>query len=251
MAASGRLEGRVAIITGGGSGIGKAACRIFADEGASVLAVDLPGSGVGETFSNADRIEALEADITAPGAPAQIVDTAMDRFGRLDILFNNAGVVLAALAQDMDDELWDRTMDVNLNAQFRLARAAIPHLVKSPAGRIVATASVMAEGTDNYGLAAYCASKAGVGGLIRTLAYELGKHGVTANYIMPGAIKTGMTRDSFADKDIAEIWAKKSALRRLGEPEDIARMALFLASDEAAFVTGQGIKVDGGIMLRV
>jgi NAD(P)-dependent dehydrogenase (short-subunit alcohol dehydrogenase family) len=109
----------------------------------------------------------------------------------------------------------------------------------------------MAEGTDNYGLAAYCASKAGVGGLIRTLAYELGKHGVTANYIMPGAIKTGMTRDSFADKDIAEIWAKKSALRRLGEPEDIARMALFLASDEAAFVTGQGIKVDGGIMLRV
>lgn len=246
-----RLEGRAAIITGAGSGIGKAASELFAEEGAQVLAVDLEASGVCEAFAGNGAIAPLAMDITGKDAPGRIVAEAVERFGRLDILFNNAGIAPSALAQDMSDEIWDRTMEVNVNAQFRLARAAIPHLVASPAGRIIATASVMAEGTDNYGLAAYCASKAGVGGLIRTLAYELGKHGVTANYIMPGAIKTGMTSENFADPAIAQVWAKKSPLKRLGEPLDIARVALFLASDESAFVTGQGIKVDGGIMLRV
>ena len=135
--------------------------------------------------------------------------------------------------------------------RFRLCRQAIPLLVKSPAGRIISTASVMAEGTD-YGLAAYCASKAGVGGLTRSLALELGKHGVTANYLMPGAIRTGMTGPLWDQRpDVAEIWAKKSVLRRLGEPMDLAKAALFLASDDAGFVTGQGLAVDGGLTLRV
>ena len=139
---------------------------------------------------------------------------------------------------------------MNLRAVFRLSRQAIPHIIKSPAGRIISTASVMANGTD-YGLSAYCASKAGVVGLMRTLALELGKFGVTANAVLPGAIATGMTAASFANQDIAAIWARKSVLRRLGQPIDVARVALFLASDDAAFVTVQAIAADGGLTLRI
>ena len=122
----------------------------------------------------------------------------------------------------------------------------IQSLIQASGGRIINTSSVMANQTD-YGLAAYCASKAGVVGLTRTLALELGKHAVTANAVLPGAILTGMTQRGFADPAIAAIWAKKSVLRRLGEPSDVARVALFLASDDAAFVTGQAIAADGGL----
>jgi NAD(P)-dependent dehydrogenase (short-subunit alcohol dehydrogenase family) len=172
------------------------------------------------------------------------------RLGGLDILFNNAGIGASALASQMTDEAWDQVQAVNLRAVFRLTRAAIPHLIHSPAGRIINTASVMAEGTD-FGLSAYCASKAGVLGLTRTLALELGRHGVTANALMPGAIKTGMTQASFSQPEVAEVWARKSVLRRLGEPLDVAKVALFLASDDAGFVTGQAIAADGGLTLRI
>jgi 3-oxoacyl-[acyl-carrier protein] reductase len=180
-----------------------------------------------------------------------IVAEALRLFGHLDIVMNNAGVASNALAEAMTDAQWDLTMAVNVTAPFKLCRAAIPHLKESKAGRIINVASVMAEGTD-YGLSAYCASKAGVAGLTRTLALELGKYAITANYLLPGAIETGMTKPLWdARPEIAGIWAKKSALRRLGQPEDLARGALFLASDEGGFVTGHGLNVDGGLMLRV
>ncbi|MDX2235799.1 MAG: SDR family NAD(P)-dependent oxidoreductase [Hyphomonadaceae bacterium] len=242
-----RLAGRTAIVTGAASGIGAASARLFAAEGAHVVAVDRPGAFVDAPPAG---VVALEADVTGADAPETIVAAAMAT-GRLDILFNNAGVAGAVLAANLTDAEWDRVFDVNIRAVFRLCRAAISHLVQSPAGRIISTASVMAEGTD-YGLAAYCASKAGVAGLTRTLALELGKHGVTANYLMPGAIRTGMTGPLWdARPDVADIWAKKAVLRRLGEPIDLARAALFLASDDAGFVTGQGLAVDGGLTLRV
>jgi 3-oxoacyl-[acyl-carrier protein] reductase len=241
-----RLAGKTAIITGAGSGIGAASASLFAAEGAKVLAVDLPGRIAADP-----AFTVFEANVAEADAPAAIVAAAIAGFGWLDILFNNAGVASSAPAADLTDEEWDRINSVNLRAVFRLTRAAIPHLVQSPAGRIINTASVMAEGTD-YGLAAYCASKAGIGGLTRSLALELGKHGVTANYLLPGAIRTGMTSALWdARPDIAEIWAKKSVLRRLGAPEDLARAALFLASDDANFITGQGLAVDGGMRLRI
>jgi NAD(P)-dependent dehydrogenase (short-subunit alcohol dehydrogenase family) len=243
----GRLEGRRAIVTGAASGIGRASAELFAQEGARVLAVDVPSSKLDLDMAG---VVCLAMDITRDEAPTAIVARAVAEFGGLDILFNNAGVSAATPAADMTDEAWDRVQGVNLRGTFRLSRAAIPQLCASSAGRIINTASVMAEGTD-YGLGAYCASKAGVVGLTRTLALELGRKGVTANAIMPGAIVTGMTRRSFEDAKIAEVWEKKAALKRLGQPIDIARVALFLASDDAAFVTGQAIAVDGGLTLRV
>ena len=242
----GRLDGRAAIVTGAASGIGRASAELFAHEGAMVLAVDRPGANL--EFA-AEAIEVLEADIGDQGAPSMIVVKALAAFGRLDILFNNAGIGASVLAAEMTDEAWDRVQAIDLRAVFRLSREAIPVLIDSPFGRIISTASVMAEHTD-YGLAAYCAAKAGVVGLTRTLALELGKHGITANAILPGAIRTGMTAQNFADPKIADIWARKSVLRRLGEPIDVARVALFLASDDGGFVTGQAIAADGGLTLR-
>lgn len=245
---SGRLAGRSAIVTGAASGIGEASAALFAAEGAKVLAVDVPGKFKGDAPAGVTR---FEIDITEPDAPDRIIAAARNAHGGLDILFNNAGISNNTLAKDMTDEAFDRVVEVNLRAVFRLSRAAIPELVKSSAGRIISTASVMAEGTD-YGLAAYCASKAGVAGLTRSLALELGKYGITANYLMPGAIRTGMTSGLWdARPEVAEIWAKKSVLRRLGAPIDLARAALFLASEDGGFVTGQGLAVDGGLTLRI
>ena len=243
----GRLSGKGAIVTGAASGIGRASAELFAAEGAAVLAVDRSAPSL--EFSQ-PSITPFEADVAADDAPARIVGAALAAFGRLDVLYNNAGIGASVLAQEMSDEAWDRIQSVDLRAVFRLTREAIPHLIASPAGRIISTASVMAEHTD-YGLSAYCAAKAGVVGLTRTLALELGKHGVTANAILPGAIRTGMTAQNFADPKIADIWARKSVLRRLGEPIDVARLALFLASDDSAFVTGQAIAADGGLTLRM
>ena len=169
------------------------------------------------------------------------------------MLFNNAGVSTNALAEHMTDDEWDRTFAVNVRAMFRICREAIPALRKRAEekgrARIVNTASVMAFDTD-YGLSAYTASKHGVAGLTKTLALELGKYRITANYVLPGAIQTGMTRASFENEEIRKVWAKKAALRRLGDPVDIARAALLLASDHADFITGHGLVADGGLTLR-
>jgi 3-oxoacyl-[acyl-carrier protein] reductase len=246
-----RLKDRVAIVTGAASGIGRATASLFAEEGAQVLAIDMPGKALAAAHAGQSRIVAFEKDLLDHDATDAIVERAVRDFGRLDIVMNNAGVAFNASAETMSDEIWDKTLAVNLTAQMRLCRKAIPHLKQSPAGRIINVASVMAEGT-GFGLSAYCASKAGVAGLTRTLALELGRYGITANFIEPGAIATGMTTPLWdARPDIAEIWAKKSALHRLGQPIDIARGALFLASDEGGFVTGHGLVVDGGLMLRV
>ena len=246
-----RLKERVAIVTGAASGIGAASAKLFAAEGAFLLAVDLPDHNLADAHAGNRNIATLEKSVADSDAAETIVCEAVRRYGRLDILMNNAGVGTNALAEVMTEAEWDRTLSVNLTAQFRLCQRAIPHLKESPAGRIINVASVMAEGTD-YGLAAYCASKAGVAGLTRTLALELGKFAITANYLEPGAIATGMTKPLWdARPDVADIWAKKAALRRLGQPIDLARAALFLACDDGGFVTGHGLVVDGGLTLRI
>jgi 3-oxoacyl-[acyl-carrier protein] reductase len=248
-----RLSGKVAIVTGAASGIGAASAELFALEGAQVLAVDRPESAIATAHTGKKEIVSFAADITGDDAPKKIMAAALDAFGGLDILFNNAGVSGRAFVEEMTDAQWDHVHGVNVRGMFRLCREAIPALKararEKGRARIVNTASVMAFDTD-YGLAAYCASKAGVGGLTRTLALELGKFNITANYVCPGAIYTGMTRGNFDKPEIREVWEKKAALRRLGQPIDIARGALMLASDDADFITGHELVVDGGLTLR-
>jgi NAD(P)-dependent dehydrogenase (short-subunit alcohol dehydrogenase family) len=251
--AGGRLTGRCAIITGAASGIGAASAQLFASEGARVLAVDRSGPQLAEAHKEIGAIRTLAQDITLAGAAEAIVGEALKAFGGIDILFNNAGVSHRALAEETTDADWDRVLGVNVTGMFKLCRAAIPHLRTSAQAkgraRIINTASVMAFDTD-IGLSAYTASKHAVAGLTKTLALELGKFKITANYILPGAILTGMTRANLSKPEIAQVWEKKAALRRLGEPLDIARAALLLASDEADFITGHGLVADGGLTLR-
>ncbi len=247
------LQGKACVVTGAASGIGAASAALFAEQGATVLAVDRPGTGLAQTHAGSNAIRVLEQDITTDDAPAVIVAAAGAQLGGIDVLFNNAGVSTNALAEHMTDDEWDRTFAVNVRAMFRICREAIPVLrqraEEKGRARIVNTASVMAFDTD-YGLSAYTASKHGVAGLTKTLALELGKYRITANYVLPGAIQTGMTRASFQSEDIRKVWAKKAALRRLGDPVDIARAALLLASDHADFITGHGLVADGGLTLR-
>ncbi len=248
-----RLANKVAIITGAASGIGAASAQLFASHGAQVLAVDRPGTPLDEVHKGHSVIRTLPQDITEAGAADRIVGQALKTFGGIDILFNNAGVSHRALAEETTDENWDRVLGVNVTAMFKLCRAAIPHLrtraQSAGRARIINTASVMAFDTD-IGLSAYTASKHAVAGLTKTLALELGKFKITANYILPGAILTGMTQGNLSKPEIALVWEKKAALRRLGAPLDIARAALLLASDEADFITGHGLVADGGLTLR-
>ena len=247
------LSGTFAVITGAASGIGRATAQLFSERGAKVLAVDRPESAIMTAHDGNAAISVLAKSVADDDAPETIVNAALEKFGAIDILFNNAGVSGRSLTHETTDAEWDRQFAVNVRAPFRISRAAIPHLIKRAEekgrARIICTASVMAFDTD-IGLCAYTASKHGVAGLTKTMALELGKYKVTANYILPGAIETGMTQASFADPFIRGVWEKKAALRRLGQPLDMARAALLLASDEADFITGHGLVADGGLTLR-
>jgi len=242
----GRLQGRAAVVTGGASGIGRATSELFAEEGARVLAVDLPGS---DFAFGSDAILPFEADVSAEDAPARIVAAASEMLGGLDVLFNNAGISDRGGLTEIDDAFWDRMLDINLRAGFRLIRAAVPLLKASKAPRIISTSSVAAI-RSGPGLGAYSASKAGLVGLTRSFAYELGEHGVTANCILPGATLTKMTQRTLGVASYADDQASRTALKRIGAPIDIARVALFLASDDSGYVTGQSIAVDGGMTIR-
>ena len=247
------LQGKAIVVTGAASGIGAASAELFADQGAQVLAVDRPGTELAQKHAGKTAVRVFELDITGDDAPKRLMQAAQEKLGGIDVLFNNAGVSSNALAEHMTDADWDRTFAVNVRAMFRICREAIPGLREAAAkrgrARIINTASVMAFDTD-YGLSAYTASKHGVAGLTKTLALELGKYRITANYVLPGAIYTGMTKGNFDNPEIRKVWEKKAALRRLGQPIDIARAALLLASDHADFITGHGLVADGGLTLR-
>ena len=226
-----RLSGRRALVTGAASGIGAATVARLRSDGAEVIAVDLAG------------VEII-ADVTTAEGLAIIVAAAGDR---LDILVNNAGVCPMAPLAELDDARWASALAVNVTAPFRLARALAPLLAKSGHGRILNTGSILSSFGDPQ-MTAYAASKHAILGLTRALANELGGDGITVNCVQPGAIVTGMTAGLFADAAVAAYYSEKSPLGRLGLPEDIADVFAFLACDDARFITGQGIMVDGGVM---
>lgn len=241
-----RLFGLKALVTGAAGGIGEAIARTFARHGAEVLAVDLPSTAIETQFEKVNGVVGLAMDITAENAPRELMAAVTRQMGTLDILVNNAGIRYAATVEKTSIKDWQRVMDVNLTAMFRLCQASIPLLKKSPAGRIINIGSVLSS-YGQAGLSAHAASKHAVAGFTKSLASEVGGFGITANYIEPGAIMTEMMREVFrADVGARDFWIRKSAAGRLGEPIDVAKVALFLATDDAAFVSGQGIVVDGG-----
>ena len=233
---NGRLEGRAALVTGAGSGIGAATARRLADEGARVWTTDRAGE--------VDLI----ADVTAAGSAEAMIAAALGALGGLDILVPCAGVSRFEPLDGHTDAAWDENIAVNLTAVFKLVRAAVPALGASGRGRIVTIGSTLSS-FGMAGLVAYGASKAGVLGMTRSLAVELGPRGITVNCVQPGAIETPMTRPAFTDMpEFRTFWEHKAPLGRLGQPEDIADVIAFLCTDNARFMTGHGHFVDGGAM---
>jgi len=243
-----RFGGVRAVVTGAADGIGRATAVRFAAEGALVLAIDINAAGLSATAAKHEGIRTLCADVTASDAAQRICAAAAHELGGIDVLVNNAGVSHRATIEKHTDADWQRVLDLNLHAVFRITREAIPLLKASGRGRIINIGSVMSQ-RSSPGMGAYTVSKHAIAGLTKTLALELGVDGITANYIQPGAIVTGITRDVFAaDEGFRKFWTEKAAVKRLGQPEDIAYAIAFLASEEAAFITGHGLLVDGGAL---
>ena len=240
----GKLRGKVAIVPGAASGIGEAIAALYVNEGACVVVSDLPGRGLAQRFLNQPHVRAVEIDVTDEEAPARLVGTAMREFGGLDVLVNNAGIALGRQFEETSDEDFDRLMNVNVRSVFRLTREAVPHLKARGGGSVINLASIMS-GTGGPQLAAYSTSKHAVLGLSRGMAVDLGKYGIRVNALQPGSIWTGMSRPFFDDPNFRKYWETKAPLGRIGDPVDVAVVALFLASDEAKFVSGAGIAIDG------
>ena len=251
------VAGKRAIVTGAASGMGRATAHLFADEGARVAVVDLGDDRVGAVVEEIrgvhgpDAAEGWVVDVSDPVQITALVDGVVAAFGGVDILVNNAGIsrLAGASASEADfEDAWAATFEVNLTAQARLIRAALPHLVASGAGRVVNIAST--EGfIATAGLTAYTASKHGVIGLTKSLAVELGRAGVTVNCVCPGPIKTAMTA-AIPDADKETYARRRVPLRRYGEPEEVAQMTLSLVLPAASFVNGAVVVVDGGMTIR-
>lgn len=238
------------IITGAGRGIGAATAKALANAGAQVALLDQDGAGATRTAEVIGLAggEALgfTVDVTDGFAIERIFDRVVEEWGRLDVLINNAGLVRDSRLEDVTDEDWDLTMDVNLKGAMVCTRAAIPHLLARGAGRILSAASVVAR-DGNFGQTAYGASKGGILGLTRCWARELGPKGITANAVAPGFIDTEMVRN--VPPGIVEKIVAKTAAGRMGRAEEVANVYLFLASDLSSFMNGAVVGVDGGLLL--
>lgn len=241
-------ESRIALVTGAGSGIGRAITLRFCREGIAVLAVDLNPDGLEETAAlagNTEKIATFVADVRSKEAPDGAVAAAVARFGGLDFLINNAGIGAAKSAGETSDEEWDRYSDVNLRSVFRFSRAALPHLGPG-VGAIVNMASVFGL-FGHPGVAPYAATKAGVIGLTIQMAADYGPKGLRVNAIAPGVIETRLTRTRIdTDARFNALNIDPIPFPRLGRPEDVANAAFFLCSDQASYINGHVLTVDGG-----
>ncbi len=249
-----RLTGRVALVTGGGEGIGRATASLFADEGAYVGVLDLDPDRAAQTVQgiveSGGEALALPIDVADDEAVGAAVRELVDTAGGLHVLVNSAGIwdPRDTAAGDLDANVWARTIAVNLGGVFHGCRHGIPAIQRSGGGSIVNVSSVVAIRPEPV-YAAYTAAKGGVISLTLSIAEHYAPLGVRANVLLPGAIETAMTREAFAVPEYREAALRHTPLGRVGQPDDLARAALYLASDEAAFVTGAVLAVDGGWLL--
>jgi 3-oxoacyl-[acyl-carrier protein] reductase len=243
----------VVLITGAASGMGRATAEVFAEAGAHVACTDLAAEAVGEVADDLVHrgysAESWPLDVADPAAITQVTEAVAKRFGGIDILINNAGISgFAAIDSEGYDAVWARSFTILLTAHQRLVRAALPYLRKSAHPRIVNIASTEALGATARD-SPYSAAKAGVTGLTRALAVELGREGITVNCICPGPILTGMT-EGVPEADRATFARRRTALGRYGRPDEVAHMTLSLCLPAASYITGAVIPVDGGLMAR-
>jgi len=244
-----RLENKVAIITGAGSGIGKETALLFSKEGAKVVVADMNEKAGEETVAhikkNGDGVF-VKLDVSNREQAKQVVKITLEKYGRIDILINNAGIVQDAFLSKMTEEQWDKVIDVNLKGVFNCTQAVVEVMMNQGNGVIINTSSIVGL-NGNVGQVNYAATKAGLIGMTKTLAKELGKKGIRVNAVAPGFIATPMT--SNVPEKILEMMKEKTPLRRLGEAKDIANAYLYLASDDANFVNGAVLSVDGGLII--
>ena len=243
------LEGKTALITGAARGIGKAIAMKFASEGANIAFTDLVIDETGEATEHEIASLGVKCKGYASNAANfeethKVVDQVMQDFGRIDILINNAGITKDGLMMRMSEQQWDAVINVNLKSAFNFIHAVTPVMMRQKSGSIVNMSSVVGV-SGNAGQANYAASKAGMIGLAKSVAKELGSRGIRANAIAPGFIITEMTGQ--LSEEVRKEWAKQIPLRRGGTPEDVANVALFLASDISSYVSGQVINVCGGM----
>jgi NAD(P)-dependent dehydrogenase (short-subunit alcohol dehydrogenase family) len=249
-----KLADKVAIITGGGSGIGRATALLFAQEGAQVVVADYAPEGGQETVEMIQRhgrdAVFVETDVSQADAVARMVQTAIDTYGRIDVLFNNAGVTIPASVADATEEVWDKTMDIDLKGVFLPSKYAIPHMIQSGGGSVINTAS-MCGLVASPNQAPYSAAKGGVVALTRQMAIDYASHNIRVNGIAPSEVRTPMflgfiNRVPDPQKKMQELVAR-IPMGRVAEPEEIASVVLFLASEESSYITGVTLPVDGGL----
>ncbi|GAC1327349.1 MAG: SDR family oxidoreductase [Beijerinckiaceae bacterium] len=246
-----RLQNKICIITGGGSGIGRAACHVFAREGAVVVVADRSVPAANEVATAAGHgAVAMEVDVADSASVKRMIDATAARFGRLDVLVNNAGYGITGDVTETDEAEWNKLMAVNVNGVFFGCKFAIPEMKAGGGGSIINTASVVAA-VGIRDRAAYCASKGAVTALTRAMALDHVKDNIRVNAVSPGTIDSPYFQDMFAKSpraaELRRELESRQAMNRLGQPEEIANGMLFLASDEASFMTGAVLTIDGGM----
>lgn len=248
-----RLQNKIAIITGAGSGIGRGIALAFIKEGAKVVVADWSEEGGKGTVDQIEKKHGeaifIKTDVSKEEDVKQLVEAGLEKFGRVDILVNNAGIYKTYNLHEMTEEDWDKTINVNLKSVFLISKEVIPEMLKQGRGKIVNIASIAGlVGFAQSG--AYCASKGGIIALTKEMALEYAPKKINANCICPGVIRTAMTKDMIADPASKQFLESSTPYPRLGEPEDIAQAAVYLASDESDFVTGAVLVVDGGWVVK-
>ncbi len=248
----GRLDGKVAIVTGGGSGIGRRAVEVFVDEGARVVAADVNADAVGELIGQLGHnyVDGANIDVRDEAGVERMVAQAYRRFGRLDIALNNAGVGGFAPIQAYPLEDWERVVGICLTGTFLCMKHEAARLIEAGQGGSIINVASLNATQASEGLAAYCSAKAGVAMLTKVAALELGRHKIRVNAIGPGLIHTALTAGMLQVPGLEEAFVHEAPIGRAGEPEDVARLALYLASDDSTLMTGQTLYIDGGASLK-